>query len=254
MKLKKLFVIDSKASKQTKQLEYDFRSYRYIILQMLFNLQNSIKSNICVDTECDMSLIDRQFLKNILSNKEIYIMSIAIAIRDIDDRSHILSKYIDLNIWILESNKNDSIMTYIRRKVHIVNDLRVNLLLDTDAIMSENMTINYLNNQLSMTSCEDFVIVININLIDSRVDRVIRIKAVIRLTLNAMIEVSIQIREEDNLSSRRDYLFQSATSIELKSENDVFAHVINANINFVQIRNTITESVVLSRYVKLERI
>ena len=98
IKLKKLFVIDSKVSKQTKQLEYDFRSYRYIILQILFNLQNSIKFNVCVDTKCDIFLIDRQFLKNILSDKEIYTMSIAIAIRDIDDRSHILSKYIDLNM------------------------------------------------------------------------------------------------------------------------------------------------------------
>ena len=116
------------------------------------------------------------------------------------------------------------------------------------------MTINYLNNQLSITSCEDFVIVISINLINSRVDRVIRIKAVIRLASNAMIEVSIQIREKDNLSSKRDYLFQSATSIELESEDDVFTHVIDTNINFVQIRNATTESVVLSKYVKLERI
>ena len=145
-------------------------------------------------------------------------------------------------------------MTHIRREVHIVNDLRVNLLLDIDTMMSENMTINYFNNQLSMTSCEDFVIVISINLIDSRVNRVIRIKAVIRLALNAMIEVLIQIREKDNLSSRRDYLFQSATSIELKSEDDVFTHVIDANINFVQIRNVTTELVVLLRHAKLERI
>ena len=145
-------------------------------------------------------------------------------------------------------------MTHIRREVHIVNDLRVNLLLDTDAMISENMTINYLNNQLSMTSCEDFVIVISINFIDSRVNRVIRIKAVIRLALNTMIEVSIQIREKDNLSSRRDYLFQSATSIELESEDDVFAHVIDANINFFQIRNIITESIVLSKHAKLKRI
>ena len=99
MKLKKLSVIDSKTFKQTKQFEYDFRSYRYIILQiLLFDLQNSIKSSVCVDIECDMFLIDRQFLKNILSNKEICIIFIAIAIRDIDDRSHISSKYIDLNM------------------------------------------------------------------------------------------------------------------------------------------------------------
>ena len=98
-------------------------------------------------------------------------------------------------------------MTHIRREVYIMNDLRVNLLLDINAMMSENIKINYFNNQLSMTSCEDFIIVISINLINSRIDRVIRIKAVIKLTLNAMIEVSIQIREKDNLSSRRDYLF-----------------------------------------------
>ena len=88
-----------------------------------------------------------------------------------------------------------------------MNDLRVNLLLDTDAIMSENMTINYLNKQLSIASCDDFITSISISLIDSRVDRVIRIKAVITLALNAVIEMSIQIREKDNLSLERDYLF-----------------------------------------------
>ena len=97
-------------------------------------------------------------------------------------------------------------MTYIRREVHIVNDLRINLLLDTNAIISKNMMINYLKRQINIASCEDFIIDISINLIDSRVNRVIRTKIIITLALNAITKVSIQIRK-DSLSMERDYLF-----------------------------------------------
>ena len=65
---------------------------------MLFDLQNSIRSSVYTDIECEISLIDRQFLKDVLSNKKICIMSIAISIRDNDDRSHISSKYIELDM------------------------------------------------------------------------------------------------------------------------------------------------------------
>ena len=73
------------------------------------------------------------------------------------------------------------------------------------------------------------------------------------LTSNTIIEVLIQVRK-DSLSARRDYLFQSKISIELKSKNDIFTHIINAIIIFVQVRNVITESVVLLRYVKLRKV
>ena len=62
-------------------------------------------------------------------------------------------------------------MTYIRREVYIVNDFRVNLLLDTNAMMSKNIMINYLKRQISITNCEDFIIDISISFINSRVNR-----------------------------------------------------------------------------------
>ena len=95
-------------------------------------------------------------------------------------------------------------MTHIQRKVHIVNDLRVNFLLSTDVIISKNIIVNYFKKQLSITNCEDFVIVISINFINSRVNRIIYIKISITLILNAIIEVLIQVRKKDNLSTKRD--------------------------------------------------
>ena len=59
---------------------------------------------------------------------------------------------------------------------------------------------------MNIASYEDFIIDISINLISSRVNRVIRTKTIIILALNTITKVSIQIRK-DNLSTERDYLF-----------------------------------------------
>ena len=57
-------------------------------------------------------------------------------------------------------------MTYIRRELYIVNDLRINLLLDIDTMISKSIILNYFKKQLSIISCEDFIIEININFIN----------------------------------------------------------------------------------------
>lgn len=58
----------------------------------------------------------------------------------------------------------------------------------------------------------------------------------------------------DDLLNHKDFLFESQCSYNLDYESNVYAYVIDANLNKILIRNVILTSIILIRCVKLETI
>ena len=146
------------------------------------------------------------------------------------------------------------IIIYFIRKVHLINELRVIILINMNIQEVESIKINVSKRRLKIDNCIKFSITINIIDDDKRVDRLIRIKKIIFLSFYFVINVFIQIRNNFCLSTDKNYIFYSKINFELKSKNDVYFHIFDVNMLIIQTRNVINKIYIISRHVKLNRV
>ena len=76
-----------------------FRSWYYMTIIMSFFCQK-VSHNICIDTSCTMSLIDRVFVTNLKLVIQIKKVNVSISIRDIDTFRHLTNDYLMFSMYI----------------------------------------------------------------------------------------------------------------------------------------------------------
>ena len=80
-----------------------------------------------------MIIADRKFIKFIASNVLIQKMTSLISVRGIENKIHHFSDFVILITYIHEFLPDDrSATTCFRREIHLIDDLRVKILLEID--------------------------------------------------------------------------------------------------------------------------
>ena len=120
--------------------------------------------------------------------------------------------------------------------------------------VSKKIVIDLFRRKLIVDNCFEFFAFIKITNQNKRVDRIARNRQQLSLSSMSIINVLMQIRDNSALSFDRNYMFHSKTSFNFKSKNDVFIHIVDANMSMMQIRNVITKAIIISRHAKLERV
>lgn len=90
----------------------------------------------CFDFECDISLVDREFLVS-QSYETIKRIIISFKMRNIDNRKYDTSKYCEFDFYIANTHDEISIIIYFKRKVHVVNNLWTKIFIDIDILEFE---------------------------------------------------------------------------------------------------------------------
>ena len=82
-----------------------FRKWHFVILIIFFALLAE-RVIICVNLKCIMSLINRNFLKEILSNIEIKKIRMGINIKEINTFKHMINDYCLFDLYIFDTSIN----------------------------------------------------------------------------------------------------------------------------------------------------
>ena len=213
----RLSIIRSTTSSQSKSIEYVFRSWHYATIKILLDLKKFTHFiDVCLNNDYIMSIIDKQFFRKTLSNCQIRTTSIFVMIREIDVTQHVSSNYVMFDLWLFDDDFNDFVMIHIIKEVHLINELRVNMLININIQEIESMKINVSKRRFKIYNYTRFSIAINVVDVDKRVDRLIRIKKIISLLFYSIINVFIQIRDNFCLSIDKNYIFHSKINLELK--------------------------------------
>ena len=108
-----------------------------------------------------MSLIDWQFLHSLTLNNTYNIQQTAssISVCDLETATHQVNEYITLNIYLSDTN---SWTACIKREFYLVNDLKAKMLIETDILTAEKITVKLrlINSVAIIESCKN----INISL------------------------------------------------------------------------------------------
>jgi hypothetical protein len=205
--------------------------------------------------ECVMFLVDMKYLIVILSKISIMKMSALINVREIENALHQFDAYVMLDLYLDEVSNDKKIRDHIRRKFHIVNDLKCKLLMILDIMISEEMIINLKNKSLIILICENMTVLIKINLkSNSRIRRVVHSKKFVIVLSNFVTSILTYMREK-KLSSNRDFLFESNHDVVTASfddMSDLYTHVCDCNLVFVHVRNDLFKSVIISFRTRLD--
>ncbi len=92
-----------------------------------------------------MSLKDKEFIKLITLNfaTKVWKLTFFISIQDIENKIHNLNEYILMNNFIKETLLNNtSAVTFLQRKVHLMNDLKMKMLINIDILSLKWIQLN----------------------------------------------------------------------------------------------------------------
>lgn len=215
---------------------------------------NKSAIELCVDTECIMFLIDRQFLKKYRSDLKIQEIQSKITIKNIDAQIHESSQFVILKFLISETKKNKKkCMTRIIRKFHLINDLKIKALIGMNILKPEKMTIDLDRRRLTIDACDELKTSIQITPRKIRVNRAVRIAK--QVTIFAFFFQLMQIKlRKTSIFQNRDYSFCPKSDIALKENEEVVASICDANIAAIEVKNATDKSYLISRNLKMRHL
>ena len=225
------------------ETEYDFRDWQYVTALIVLNKDEKFESD-CLDTGADVTLIDMSYFKNKFKDISIRTMTSLITVRDLETVKHTTDKYVCCLMYFFEKDKDDhSVLVEIVREIHLVDNLKINLLIDNDILESELIDIFTFINTAIIESC-DVIVSIVVKFKSSRQTRVIHAIRSQRISSHFKLTISIH----KIMISKRDYIFESK---EIKNLA-VYAHIIDNNIKTILIRNDDDKAMKISRNFRLK--
>ena len=226
------------------ETEYDFRDWQYATA--MISLNKNEKSDLeCLDIEADIILDDVKYFQAKSKNIQIRTMISFITVRDLETNKHCIDKYAICSMYFSSTNKNDNkILTKIIKEIHLMNNLKTNLLIENDVLKPESIDIFTFTSSTFIKSCN---VTISITM-QIRSTSQIRLIHAIETSISANSEIAISIHKITILD--RDYMFESKELINLS----IYAHIIDSNTTTILIRNENDKSIRILRNFRLKNL
>ncbi len=97
-----------------------------------------------------------------LSKIHIHLMTTFLIVRDIKANVHEIQKHVNFSIYL--SSKDDFIkLIEIHREMHLIENLKANMLIDNDILEFEDIIIDVQKKNVIIQSCENLIIEMKIH-------------------------------------------------------------------------------------------
>ena len=234
--------------------EQKFRECHYAVIKIKSSINFEMLIDVCLDTDCFMTIADRKIVQQYFSDSTIKQLSSSISMRNIDNIMHHISDYVVLTLYLDDQLIDKiAIIDKFQIEVHLVDDLKINIFIDNDALIVQQVKLNLAQQTVQLDSCQNFVALINVlTRQEIEVKRIIRVKSTVIVSVKITINVSVSYN--DDLSADRDFLFESQCAKYLDDDDDVFAHIVDVEFDHVMIKNTINYVVQLFKRARLDSI
>ena len=142
-----------------------------------------------------------------------------------------------------------SIRKKLQKQIYIVDNLKINILIELDILDSQKIHLDYKYKQLVIESCEEIIVSITITFVKNKINKVIRALIVSTILLKSNIIVSMRLRDNTQLLSNCNFIFISYQQIfnRFSFENKILFYIIDANFSIIQINNT------LDQFIKIDK-
>ena len=235
-------IITFKASIKDQSSELKFRSWNF--LQTFIKFISTMKTIlICLNIECDATLADKTWILSLLSNIRIKKMQTSLRVKDIKSFTHEFVEYVCISVYFSDLTKNDfSALTFIARKIHLINDLKVKMLIENDLLNSKDFIIDIEKKSTTIESCE-INISLKIQSKESYIRKIVHAQNIVVLLSSEKQLISIKIKIFEN----RNFFFES----DANANFTMCSHILNTNTKQILIKNEFVNIVKISRRIRL---
>ena len=225
--------------------EYDFKEWQYVIAQV--NLISEVKSDFdCIDSEAEIILMNEKFFNQKIMNVFIRIMTTSISVKNLKTIKHSTNKYAMLSMYFSETNSADiSTKTIIIREVHLIDDLKANLLINNDILDSKQIDIF---NSTGTALIDSYDVTISITTRTEVRSQIRSIHALKAITIFSRFKCLVSIHHMFSLFNR-DFLFES-----VEINLTIYTHLVNLKTSFILIRNDRIQSMKIFKNFRLRTI
>ena len=226
---------------------YAFRGWRYATAKAKINLESDSFS-ACLDTGCTTSLIDRVFFHKQNPQTIVETMATPLEVRGIGSDSHLANQYTTMVIYFM--GKDGRIASTRKREVHLVDNLKANMLVGVDILAPEGIVIDPKRKTATIHSCDSIELELSI---ESRaVDRLRRAiftskRTVIPPHSRQVLPIQGSKKAKLNLPAGRDFLFEPGPSKALS----VFTHIVDHTMDSVFVQNDSDANVVIPQNARI---
>ena len=231
-----------------------FRSWRYakILASIAMGLSEDF-DEVCIDTGCGSTMIDRQFLASKRPDYAAHVVKTSpMKVNGIGSASLSTSEKIALDLTIPGEADGDAARASFTRYAYIVDDLKAKLLIGNDILGPEDMVPHVGKGKLTIGSCGNFTTPLHVTPREGeRVKRAVRSLAVVTIPPHSCAAVPVKYKG-GKLPHDRDFVFNPHDVDRLDAEGGVFSHIVNANFCFVQARNTTDKPVSITKSERLD--
>ena len=227
---------------------YAFRGFHYVTAMVqLFFL--GLLFDLCFDTGCTMSLIDRKFLRENHPDAEIKKMPTPMTVKGIGSKRHEASEYVRIKMYL--PSKNGSV-ALLERELHVVDNLTAKALIGIDIMKPKGIIVDLQNDVMKIGSCQDLEVPIVVASKGSRTNATIYSSK--RMIIPPHSNVAVPIRGPSkqllDLPQDRDFIFEPQTLDSLSA----YAHIVDHTMSKVFVRNDSDRPITLPRKQKLGKV
>ena len=229
----------------------DFRRWKYATCGVSWSqATNAPKTDVCLNSGCPVTLIDRTYLLRQCPNTELKRLATPIPVRGMGNKIIKTSDYIIIPIYIKGTVDGKTAKYKMNVEAHVVEDLQANALIANNTMKPQRIIINFAKDALTITKYQNLRTSINIHARpDSNTKRVVKTRKAIIIPPRSISDIPVLFSHL--LPENRDFLFEPTCMRDLGPEGGVIAHIADADISFVRIRNNSASEVRIPRKLKL---
>ena len=125
--------------------DYVFRKSHYVTT-LIKKARDDKVVNCCLNIDCFLTIENRVYVKRAFFSTSIRQLIASLSIRNIDNNIHSFSEYVVVDLFMNDHviNAEKRILTTNRFsiEIHIVDELKINLLVDNDVFNVQKMSLN----------------------------------------------------------------------------------------------------------------
>ena len=237
-------IVESNASKKDLGNGFAFRSWTYAKIPVRL-LPNAEDVEVCVDSGCGVTLIDRTWMLSLIPGVKIHKMASPLKVRGLGTSKHETSEYITNPLYLpaVEKDTAREVLACIHRELHVVEDLRAKMLIGNDILGPEEIVIDVAGRKAYIGSCNSFASV-TAHQRSSFLRRHVHAKtaSIIPPHGELMIPTSPLKLPED-----RDFLFEPSVQGNLT----MYAHLVDHGMSSILVRNDSNSPVQIPKKTRL---
>ena len=211
---------------------------------------------LCGDTGCIMSLINRAFLLEEAPQLKIERSGSNVTVRGIGSHTHECNKYVVITVYIPGIVNDSPAIASITHQLHVVDQLQAKILVGMDILGPEQAVLDIRQRQLTLPRCKNLQARLTVTPKLSRTTgKIVLAKELVTVPPNSVTPVPIQLKKKAYLPPNQDFLFQPVPQgLNLGQQGGPRAHIVDSNFAFVEVQNATDRPVVIPRRARLRSV